>query len=130
MRPGARPGGSTAPPRPPLRLRVDTRYADGGGPPPMDYRDDRLRQHPNQTALECPYNQHEDALGVVAQRPVAKIRRDRFGLVEPTVQRQIVFRSAAPLLHRGEGVMITVSHRRLLRIRVANIQTRCSARCS
>ena len=35
--PGVAPVGPQAPPRRPLRLRVDTRYASGGSPP-MDYR--------------------------------------------------------------------------------------------
>src|SRR5258707_6366950 len=39
--------------------------------------------------------EHKYALGVVPQRPVPKIRRDRLGLVEPLVKREIVFGDAA-----------------------------------
>jgi len=59
------PGSPQAPPRRPLRLRVDTRYADGGAPP-MDYRDDHLCQRKLPKRLACP---------------------DK---VEPAVQRQVV----------------------------------------
>ena len=75
------PVGPQAPPRRPLRLRVDTRYADGGAPP-MDYRDDHLRRGEHQGGLACPYNQHEYAFGVMPQRAVPEIRRDRFRLVD------------------------------------------------
>jgi hypothetical protein len=44
----------------------------------MDCRDDHLYRG----RLACPYNQHEDAFGVVAQRAVPKIRRDRLRLVD------------------------------------------------
>jgi hypothetical protein len=60
MRPAARPGGFTC------------------TSPPMDYRDDRLYRG----RLACPYNQHEDAFGVVAQSAVPEIRRDRLRLVD------------------------------------------------
>jgi hypothetical protein len=40
--------------------------------------------------------QHENAFGVVSQRPMSKIRGDRLGLVEPLMQREIVFCSATP----------------------------------
>jgi hypothetical protein len=36
----------------------------------------------NQTALACPHNQHEDAFGMMAKRPVTKIHGDRLGLVD------------------------------------------------
>jgi hypothetical protein len=38
----------------------------------MDYRGD----HHHRGRLACPYNQHEDALGMVPQRSVPEIRSD------------------------------------------------------
>jgi hypothetical protein len=99
------PVGPQAPPRRQLRLRVDTRYTDGGVPP-MDYRDDHLRRGKHQGGLACPYNEHEDALGVMPERPVPEIGGDPLRLVEPGVQRQIVGDVAAPFFHGGEGVMV------------------------
>src|SRR5580700_4881967 len=55
--------------------------------------------------------QHEDAFGMMPQRAVPKISGDGFRLVEPLMQRQIVLGRAAPFLHRGKRVMITMSHR-------------------
>ena len=44
----------------------------------MDYRDDHLYRG----RLACPYNQHEYALGVVAQCAVPEIAGDRLRLVD------------------------------------------------
>src|SRR5215470_14537059 len=103
------PGGSTgtSPPSAPLARWYAVR---GRRAPPMDYRNDHRRQRPNQTALACPYNQHEDTFGMMARRPVPKIRRYRFRFVEPVVHLQIIFRDAAPFLRRREGMMIAMSH--------------------
>src|SRR5258708_30855500 len=61
------PVGPQAPPRRPLRLRVDTRYADGGAPP-MDYRDDHRRRGEHQGGLACPYKPHDNTPHAVPQR--------------------------------------------------------------
>src|SRR5208282_2209515 len=61
--------------------------------------------------------QHEDAFGMMAERAMPKISGDRLRLVEPLMQRQIVLCRPAPFLHRGERVVIAMSHHRLLRIR-------------
>src|SRR3546814_6152191 len=37
--------------------------------------------------------EHEDALGMVAKRTMAKVGGDRLGLVEPLVEREVVLRS-------------------------------------
>src|SRR5882724_5579398 len=79
------PVGPQAPPRRPLRLRVDTRYADGGAPP-MDYRDDHLRRVSAEKRLACPHK------------------------VEPAVQRQVVKGRAAPFPDRGKAVMVRMCH--------------------
>src|SRR5260370_29987485 len=92
--PAVGPGGPQAPPRRPLRLRVDTRYAAGGAPP-MDYRDDHLRRGEHEGGLACPYNQHEDAFGVVAQRAALEIRGDRLRLAD-YVGRQVFFQPIDP----------------------------------
>ena len=42
---------------------------------------------------------HEDALGVVPQRPMPKVRDDFFRLVEPGMNADVIVYRAAPLLH-------------------------------
>src|SRR5665213_737984 len=74
--------------------------------------------------------QHEDALGMMAQRTMPKISGDRFRLVEPLMQWQKVLGGPAPFLHRGEGVVIAMSHCRPLKTRAGNSRTPCAARCS
>jgi hypothetical protein len=68
--------------------------------------------------------QHEDAFGMVAKSAVAKVRRDRLRLVEPLVQRQVVFGDAAPFFRRREGVMLAMSHDLLLTIRGCKFRRR------
>src|SRR3546814_16544044 len=72
---------------------------------------------------------HEDALGMVAKRTMAKVGGDRLGLVEPLVEREVVLRDPAPFTNRREGVMIAMSHRRLLTKRGFMILPQCSGRC-
>src|SRR3546814_12229648 len=57
--------------------------------------------------------EHEDALGMVAKRTMAKVGGDRLGLVDPLVEREVVLRDHAPFTNRREGVMIAMSHSRL-----------------
>src|SRR3546814_10974157 len=71
--------------------------------------------------------EHEDALGVITQCAVPEIRSDRLGFVEPLVERQIVFRLAAPFADRRKRMVITMSHHRLLTIRARRFRTRCTA---
>ena len=54
---------------------------------------------------------------MVAERPVPEIGRDLLAGIEPRVQRQVAVDRAAPFLHRGEGVVIGMCHRRPLRNR-------------
>ena len=49
---------------------------------------------------------HEDALGVVAQRPVPEVRCDLLALVEPGMHRHEIVDGAAPFLHRGQRVVV------------------------
>jgi hypothetical protein len=53
---------------------------------------------------------HEDALGVMAQCAVPEVGDDFLRLVEPVVKRVVIFDSAAPLLHAGQGMMIRMWH--------------------
>src|SRR3546814_17129067 len=41
--------------------------------------------------------EHEDALGMVAKRTMAKVGGDRLGLVEPLVEREVFLRDPAPI---------------------------------
>src|SRR3546814_19288667 len=72
--------------------------------------------------------EHEDALGVMTQCAVPEIRSDRLGFVEPLVERQIVFRLAAPFADRRPRMVITLSHRRSEERRVGQewVSTRSS----
>jgi hypothetical protein len=49
---------------------------------------------------------HENAFGMVTQRPVTEVGSDLLRLVEPIVNRQVIFDSAAPFLQARERVMI------------------------
>src|SRR6516162_2740622 len=53
---------------------------------------------------------HEDAFGVMAERAVPEIRCDLLPGIEPAMDRQIVVDCTAPLLHRGERMMIWMCH--------------------
>ena len=74
--------------------------------------------------------QLEYALRMVAQRAVPEVRRDFLRLVEPLVQRQIVFRCATPFARRGQRVVIAMPHRGLLKSCACSFRTQCNARCS
>jgi hypothetical protein len=50
----------------------------------------------------------EDTFGMMAERPVADVGQAHFTLVEKVVNRQVVFRLAAPTLDAGQGVVIRV----------------------
>jgi hypothetical protein len=64
----------------------------------MDYRGGSSLRERIQTRLACPDNQHEDAFGMLAQRPVAGIRDDELRrLIEPLVKRQIILRFTSPI---------------------------------
>ena len=52
---------------------------------------------------------------MVAQRAVPKVGRDLLAGVEPGMDRHVVVDRAAPFLHRRQGVVIGMSHRRPLR---------------
>ena len=49
---------------------------------------------------------------MVAERPVPKVRSYRFRGVEPGMYRHEIVDRAAPFLHRRQGVVIRVCHRR------------------
>jgi hypothetical protein len=53
----------------------------------------------------------KDALGMMTQSSVAEIRKERLGLVEPVVDREIVFRFSAELSGAALGVLQWVGHR-------------------
>jgi len=53
---------------------------------------------------------HEDAFGVVPQRPVTEISGDLLGLVEPGMDGDVILRFTAPFLGAGERVMIRMCH--------------------
>ena len=103
------PVGPQAPPRRPLRLRVNTRYA-GGGAPPMDYRDNHLCQQSKNKRLACLYNEHENPFGMMPERAVSKIGRYEFALVHPGVKREEVLRNTSPFSDRGERMVIRMCH--------------------
>src|SRR3546814_5500885 len=58
-------------------------------------------RHPEE-ALE-----HENAFGVMPERPVAEVRYDRLRFVEPLMEREIVVRRPAPAARRGKRMVIT-----------------------
>jgi hypothetical protein len=76
----------------------------------MDYRDDHLRRGEHEGGLACPYNQHEDAFGMMPEGQVPEIRGDAFRLIEPGMKRHVVGNRAAPFFHGGECVMIGMCH--------------------
>jgi len=53
---------------------------------------------------------HEDAFGMVSERPVTEIRDDFFRLVKPVVDADIVFDRAAPFSYAGKGMVIRMCH--------------------
>ena len=65
----------------------------------------RYRQRHAEEALG-----HEDALGVVSQRPVPEVRGDALGLVEKAVEGDVVVRHTAPAADRRERVVVRMSH--------------------
>src|SRR3546814_3918174 len=66
-------------------------------------------RHPEE-ALE-----HENAFGVMPERPVAEVRYDRLRFVEPLMEREIVVRRPAPAARRGKRMVLTMSHHRLIK---------------
>ena len=73
--------------------------ADGHDPPGLE------RQRRTEEELK-----HEDALRMVTQSAMKKIDENRLRLVELLVQRQVVFRRAAPFADRRESVMVETFH--------------------
>src|SRR3546814_14705770 len=55
--------------------------------------------------------EHEDAIGLVAKRTMAKVDGDRLGLVDPLLEQEAVLRDPAPFTHRRAGVTMAMSHR-------------------
>ena len=68
--------------------------------------------------------QEENPLGMMAQRPVPKVGQDEFRGVEKFMKSQVVLDRAAPLFHRGQGVVIRMCHHRPLRNRGCRVRTR------
>lgn len=52
--------------------------------------------------------EHEDALGVVPQRPVPEIADVGLALVEPVVEGLVIFRFTSPFPHARERMIIAV----------------------
>src|SRR3546814_20663420 len=59
-------------------------------------------RHPEE-ALE-----HENAFGVMPERPVAEVRYDRLRFVEPLMERERVVRRPAPAARRGKRMVIKI----------------------
>ena len=61
---------------------------------------------------------------MVAERSVPEVRCDLLALVEPGMHRHEIVDGAAPFLHRGQGVVVGMCHRRPLRNHGCRVQTR------
>src|SRR3546814_20407975 len=69
------------------------------------YAAGRQRDRHPEEALE-----HENAFGVMPERPVAEVRYDRLRFVEPLMEREIVVRRPAPAARRGKRMEIGRAH--------------------